>query len=145
MLSTLRGTLMHLNKDINYFFQFTNIEMKGLLLSSVIFGNWRFKCFHMFKKQTAIYLCHPSTMQLGKTIIWISLTHLSKTVSYPLIYVKSHCKHSLSPFLIRCYWNLFQRSLLITHWTNYKKMSVLYKYYYVLWNSTSAMQKGGEI
>jgi hypothetical protein len=47
--STLRGTIMHLNKDINYFYQFTNIEMKGLLLSSVIFGNWRFKCFHMFK------------------------------------------------------------------------------------------------
>lgn len=38
-------------------------------------------------RQTAICLCHPSTMQLGKTIIWISLTHLSKTVSYPLIHL----------------------------------------------------------
>ena len=37
--------------------------------------------------QTAICLCHPSTMQLGKTIIWISLTHLCKTVSYPLIHL----------------------------------------------------------
>lgn len=37
--------------------------------------------------QTSICLCHPSTVQLGKTIIWISLTHLSKTVSYPLIHL----------------------------------------------------------